>query len=70
MCVLSQKKVINYSVYTSRTCHTSSRLQVHEHSPGHVLAGPTLREEGVERVISDAFRVVPRNGAVRVDPVL
>ena len=45
-------------------------LKVHEHGPGHVLAGPGLREEGVERVISDAYRVIPGNGAVRVDPVL
>ena len=45
-------------------------LEVHKHGPGHVLACPCLREEGVEGVVGHADRVIPGYGAVRVDPVL
>ena len=45
-------------------------LQVHEDSPGDVLASGRLGEEGVERVVSNPHRVVVRHGAVRVNPVL
>merc|ERR1711971_921682 len=39
-------------------------LQVHEDSPGDVLASGRLGEEGVERVVSNPHRVVVRHGAV------
>ena len=45
-------------------------LEVHKHGPGHVLACPCLREEGVEGVVGHADRVIPGYGAVRVYPVL
>merc|ERR1719377_87203 len=46
------------------------RLQVDEHRAGHVLAGASLGEEGVERVIAATDRLVRRHLAVRLDPVL
>ena len=53
-------------------CHliNDAGLEVHEDRPGHVLAGPRLREEGVEAVVRDAERVVRGHHAVGVDPVL
>ena len=42
-------------------------FEVHEDRPGHVLAGPSLREEGVEAVVAAAGRLVGGHGAVRLD---
>ena len=47
-----------------------SRLEVHEHGPGHVLASGGLGEEGIEGVVSNPVAVIIGHGAVRVDPVL
>ena len=47
-----------------------SRLQVHENRPGHVLAAPCLREEGVEGVVLAADGLVAGHGAVRLYAVL
>jgi hypothetical protein len=46
------------------------RLQVHVHRARHVLARARLREEGVERVVATADRLVRRHLPVRLDPVL
>ena len=50
-------------------CHliNDAWLEVHEDRPGHVLAGPRLREEGVEAVVAAAGRLVGGHGAVRLD---
>mmetsp|Transcript_2757 Transcript_2757/g.8361 ORF Transcript_2757/g.8361 Transcript_2757/m.8361 type:complete len:472 (+) Transcript_2757:1024-2439(+) len=46
------------------------RLEVHVHRARDVLAGAGLREEGVERVVAAADRLVRRHLAVRLDAVL
>ena len=46
------------------------RLQIDEHAAGHVLASASLREEGVERVIAAADRLVGRHLAIRLNAVL
>ena len=45
-------------------------LEVHEHGPGHVLAAPGLREEGVEAVVLRPDGLVAGHGAVGLDAVL
>ena len=70
LCNFRQKNVINYRVYTLSHLIDDRGLEVHKHCPGHVLACPGLREEGVEGVVSHADRVIPGYGAVRVYPVL
>ena len=42
-------------------------LEVHEHSPGHVLAGSGLGEEGVEGVITATGCLIRWHGAIRLD---
>ena len=44
-------------------------LEVHKHSPGHVLAGPGLREEGVEGVIASPDGLVAGHLAIGLDAV-
>jgi len=46
------------------------RLEVHEDRARHVLAGRSLREEGVEWVVFAADGLVRRHHAVRLDAVL
>ena len=43
-------------------------LEVHKHGPGHVLAGPSLREEGLEGVIPEGL--VAGHAAVGLDTML
>jgi len=45
-------------------------LQVHEDGTGHVLAGASLREEGVERVVAAADGLVRWHLTVRLNAVL
>ena len=45
-------------------------LEVHENGPGHVLAGPGLREEGGVGVVPAAGLLVGGHGAVWLDAVL
>ena len=45
-------------------------FQVDEDGPGHVLAGASLAEEGVEGVVSSSNGLVTRHLAIRLDPVL
>ena len=46
------------------------RLKVDKDGPGHVLAGPGLREEGVEGVVSGTDCLVGRHLTVRLDAML
>ena len=54
--------------YTSITDY--GRLQVHEHSPGNVLARPGLAEKGIEGVVPATNGLVRRHLAVWLDTVL
>mmetsp|Transcript_49324 Transcript_49324/g.107639 ORF Transcript_49324/g.107639 Transcript_49324/m.107639 type:complete len:211 (+) Transcript_49324:384-1016(+) len=47
-----------------------SRLQVHEHTSGHVLPGPGLRKEGVERVVTAPNGLVRRHLTIRLNTML
>ena len=47
-----------------------SRLEIDEDSSGDVLAGSSLGEEGVERVVAASDGLVTGHLAVRLDPVL
>ena len=69
-CVLYLLGVEQCSVSSKPDLVDDGGLEVHEDGPGHVLAGPRLREEGVEAVVRDAERVVRGHHAVGVDPVL
>lgn len=44
-------------------------LQIDKHSPGHVFAGSSLTEEGVEGVITAADGLVTGHLTIRLDPV-
>lgn len=45
-------------------------LEIHKDGPGHVFAGASLREEGVEGVVATADRLVTGHLAVRLDAML
>lgn len=45
-------------------------LQIEEHAAGHVLAGASLREEGVEGVVAAADGLVRGHLPVRLDAML
>jgi hypothetical protein len=47
-----------------------SRLQIKEDAAGHVLASTSLREEGVEGIITTANGLVGRHLAIRLNAVL
>lgn len=47
-----------------------SGLQIQEHGTGHVLASTSLREEGVEGVISISNRLVGGHLSIRLDAML
>ncbi len=47
-----------------------SRFEVDENSSRNVFSGARLREEGVERVVAAADRLVRRHLTVRLDAVL
>ena len=66
-CVLYLLRVEQRSVSSKPDLVDDGGLEVHEDGPGHVLAGPGLREEGVEAVVAAAGRLVGGHGAVRLD---
>ena len=66
-CVLYLLGVEQCSVSSKPDLVDDGGLEVHEDGPGHVLAGPRLREEGVEAVVAAAGRLVGGHGAVRLD---
>ena len=45
-----------------------SRFQVYKHSSGNMFAGASLREEGVEAVISSPSSFIARHGAIWLNP--
>ena len=47
-----------------------SWLQIHKHSPGHVLASTGLTEEGVEGVVTTSNGLVTGHLAIRLDSML
>ena len=62
--------VVQLTVGAGADLVTHSGLQIDEHATGHMLASTSLREEGVEGVISAADGLVGRHLAVRLDAVL
>ena len=51
--------------------HTNyCRLKIHKNSPGNVLASASLREEGVEGIISSSNGLVTGHLSIRLDAVL
>jgi len=63
-------RVIELTVGTSADFVTDTRLKIDEDSSGNVLAGTSLREEGVKGVITATNGLVGRHLAIRLDTVL
>jgi hypothetical protein len=63
-------RVVELTVGTSADLVTDTRLKIDEHATGHVLASTSLREKGVEGVITAADGLVGRHLAIRLDAVL
>ena len=55
------------AVDTSPHFINDSWFQINKDSPGHMLARSSLREEGVEAVISTSDSLVRRHGAIWLD---
>ena len=59
---------------SQHSCNNSltynSGFQVHEDSPGDVLAGAGLGEEGVEGIVPTADTLITGHLTIRLDPVL
>jgi hypothetical protein len=62
--------VVKLTVGTSADLVTYSGLKIDEHGTGHVLAGTSLREKGVEGIVSATNSLVGRHLAVGLDTVL
>ena len=62
--------VVQLTVGTSADLVANSRLKIDEHAAGHVLASTSLREEGVEGVISATDGLVGGHLAIGLDAVL
>merc|ERR1711871_814289 len=62
--------VVQLAVRASADLVNHGGLQVDVHGTGHVLASTSLREEGVESVVTTADGLVGRHLAVRLDAVL
>jgi hypothetical protein len=63
-------RVIELTVSTSADFVTHTRLQVHQDGTRNVLASTSLREEGVEGVITTTNSLVGRHLTIRLDTVL
>ena len=63
-------RVEKLPVCTSADLIDHRRFEVDEDAARHVLAGPRLGEEGVERIIAATDRLVARHLAVRLNTVL
>ena len=59
-----------YEINATRYITDYGRLQVHEHSPGDVLARPGLAEKGIEGVVPATKGLVRGHLAVWLDTVL
>merc|ERR1711981_459393 len=62
-------RVVQLAVGTGADLIEHSRLQVDVHGTGHVLAGTSLREKGVEGIIASTDGLIGRHLAVRLDTV-
>jgi len=62
--------VVELAVGTGADLVDHGGLEVEVDSAGHVLAGTSLREEGVERVVATTDGLVGGHLAVRLDAVL
>jgi hypothetical protein len=62
--------VIQLAVRASAHLVAHSRLEIHKHSARNVLAGTSLREEGVEGVVATTDGFVGWHLAIRLDAVL
>jgi len=58
------------SVCASSDLINDSGLQINKQGPGYVFSRSSLREEGVERVVSPTNSLVRRHLTVRLDTVL
>ena len=63
-------RVVQLAVGAGAHFVAHSGLEVHEHGAGHVLARTSLREEGVEGIVTAADGLVRWHLAVRLDTVL
>ena len=61
-------RVVELTVCSDTGLVNDGGLEVHEHSPGHVLARPSLGKEGLEGVIAKGL--VAGHAAIRLDAVL
>ena len=61
-------RMVELTVRSNTGLVNDSGLEVHENSPRHVLAGPSLGEEGLEGVIAEGL--VAGHAAIRLDAVL
>jgi hypothetical protein len=63
-------RVVELAVGSSADFVTNTRLKIDEDGTGNVLASTSLREEGVERVVTTSNGLVGRHLAIRLDAVL
>jgi hypothetical protein len=63
-------RVVKLTVGTGTDFVTNSGLKIDEHATGHVLAGTSLREKGVEGIVSATNSLVGRHLAIRLNAVL
>ena len=61
-------RVVQLAVSPNTGLVNDGGLEVHEDGPGHVLAGPSLGEEGLEGIISEGL--VAGHAAIGLDAVL
>merc|ERR1719262_819440 len=62
--------VVQLTVRAGADLIDHSRLEVNVHSAGHVLASTSLREKGVESIVTATDGLIGRHLAVRLDTVL
>jgi hypothetical protein len=62
--------VVKLTVGTGADLVTHSRLQIDHHATGHVLASTSLREKGVEGVVTATDGLVRRHLTIGLDSVL
>jgi hypothetical protein len=62
--------VIKLTVSTSTDLVTDTRLQIDEHSTGYVFTGTSLREKGVEGIVTATNGLVGRHLTIGLNTVL
>jgi hypothetical protein len=63
-------RVVKLTVGTGTDLVTHSGLKIDEHGSGNVLSGTSLREKGVEGIVTATDSLVGRHLSVRLDAVL